>query len=64
VIGGGGLDGGRAHAHGDHRMAMGLIVAALGGRGPSRIDGAEAADVSFPGFVETMSALGATLEVV
>jgi 5-enolpyruvylshikimate-3-phosphate synthase len=41
---------------------MALLVAALGGRGPSRIDGVEAADVSFPGFVETMRALGAALE--
>jgi 3-phosphoshikimate 1-carboxyvinyltransferase len=62
VIAGGGLDGGRADARGDHRMAMALVVAALGGRGPSRIDGVEAADVSFPGFVGTMRALGVALE--
>jgi len=62
VIAGGGLDGGHADARGDHRMAMALVVAALGGRGPSRIDGVEAADVSFPGFVATMRALGVALE--
>jgi len=64
VIAGGGLDGGRADARGDHRMAMALVVAALGARGPSQIDGVEAADVSFPGFVTTMRALGVALEPV
>jgi 3-phosphoshikimate 1-carboxyvinyltransferase len=64
VIAGGGLDGGRADARGDHRMAMALVVAALGGRGPSQIDGVEAADVSFPGFVATLRALGVALEPV
>ena len=62
VIGGGGFDGGRADAHGDHRMAMALTVAALGARTPSRIDGVDAADVSFPGFIESLRALGAPLE--
>jgi 3-phosphoshikimate 1-carboxyvinyltransferase len=62
VIGGGGLEGGRVDAGGDHRMAMALAVAALGARSPSRIDGVDAADVSFPGFVASMRALGARLE--
>ena len=62
VIGGGGLEGGRADAHGDHRMAMALTVAALGARTSSRIDGVDAADVSFPGFVASMRALGALVE--
>jgi len=62
VIAGGGLEGGRADARGDHRMAMALAVAALGARSPSRIDGVDAADVSFPGFVALMRTLGARLE--
>ncbi len=62
VIAGGGLDGGRADARGDHRMAMAFAVAALGARGASRIDGIDAADVSFPGFVATLRALGAEVE--
>jgi 5-enolpyruvylshikimate-3-phosphate synthase len=41
---------------------MALAVAALGARSPSRIDGVDAADVSFPGFVASMRALGARLE--
>lgn len=62
VIAGGGLGGGRASAAGDHRMAMALMVGALAARTPSRIDGVEAADVSFPGFVSTILGLGAHVE--
>jgi 3-phosphoshikimate 1-carboxyvinyltransferase len=64
VFAGGGLEGGRASSGGDHRIAMAMAIAALGGRGPSRIQGIEAADVSFPGFVSTLRALGAAIEVI
>jgi 3-phosphoshikimate 1-carboxyvinyltransferase len=64
VVAGGGLEGGIAHAGGDHRMAMALIVAASGARGPVEVDGADAADVSFPGFAETISQMGASIEVL
>jgi len=62
VVAGGGLTGGSADGAGDHRMAMALAVAALGADGPSQIHGMEAADVSFPGFVATLRALGARIE--
>lgn len=62
VVAGGGLSGGRAAAGGDHRMAMALAVAALGATGESRIDGIEAADVSFPGFLDVARGLGAAME--
>jgi len=62
VIAGGGLEGGRADAGGDHRIAMALTIAALGARTPCRIDGVDAADVSFPGFVATLRRAGADLE--
>jgi 3-phosphoshikimate 1-carboxyvinyltransferase len=62
VIGGGGLSGGTAEARGDHRMAMALVVAALGAEGPSEIEGIGSAEVSFPGFVDTLRSLGANLE--
>jgi 3-phosphoshikimate 1-carboxyvinyltransferase len=39
---------------GDHRIAMAFAVAALAADGPSEIDGAEAADVSFPEFFSTL----------
>ena len=64
VIGGGGLAGGRAAARGDHRLAMALIVAALAADAPSRLDGADAAAVSFPAFVPTLVDLGAGIEAV
>ena len=43
--------GGTAHAHGDHRMAMAFVVAALAAGARSRSTTWSAADVSFPGFV-------------
>ena len=42
----------------DHRIAMAAIVAALAAAGPSRLGGTECVSVSFPNFVETISALG------
>jgi 3-phosphoshikimate 1-carboxyvinyltransferase len=49
---------------GDHRMAMAFAVAALAAQRPTEVDGMEAADVSFPGFVPTLIGLGASIEVV
>jgi 3-phosphoshikimate 1-carboxyvinyltransferase len=62
VVAGGGLGGGTVRAAGDHRMAMAAFVGALGASGPVTIEGIEAADVSFPGFVATMRALGVEVE--
>jgi 3-phosphoshikimate 1-carboxyvinyltransferase len=62
VVPGLGLRGGIADGRGDHRLAMAFAVAALASDAPSEIEGVEAADVSFPGFVETLRALGASLE--
>ena len=62
VVAGGGLDGGRADGGGDHRMAMAFVVAALAGGGPSWVEGAEVAEVSFPGFASTLRRLGAAVE--
>jgi 3-phosphoshikimate 1-carboxyvinyltransferase len=59
VVAGGGLDGGAVDAGDDHRVAMAAFVAALGAARPVTVEGIEAADVSFPGFVATMRALGA-----
>lgn len=62
VVAGGGLEGGRCEARGDHRMAMAFAVTALGSRGPVDVDGIESADVSFPGFVRVMRSVGAAFE--
>jgi 3-phosphoshikimate 1-carboxyvinyltransferase len=64
VIAGAGLEGGRADPRGDHRMAMAFAVGALAASGPVEIAGMECADVSFPGFLRTLSELGAAVEPV
>jgi 3-phosphoshikimate 1-carboxyvinyltransferase len=62
VVPGLGLTGGAADSGGDHRLAMAFAVGALAADGPSEIEGMEAADVSFPGFVDAIRALGASVE--
>lgn len=57
IVGGGAPSGGVANACGDHRMAMAFAVAALAARAPSRIDGADAVAVSYPGFFHTLDQL-------
>ena len=52
VEGGPRLHGAPLHAHGDHRIAMALAVAALGADGPSELDDAACVAVSFPGFFD------------
>jgi 3-phosphoshikimate 1-carboxyvinyltransferase len=64
VVAGGGLEGGAGQARGDHRMAMAMMVSALGAHAPVEVDDAEAAEVSFPGFMETLLTLGADVEVI
>ena len=57
-IGGGSpLAGGEVDAVGDHRLAMAFAVAALGATGPTVIRGAEAVDVSYPGFFDVLSSI-------
>ena len=62
VMGGHQLTGGAADATGDHRLAMAFAIAALGGKGPSEIHNAEAVDVSYPGFFETLASLRVQLD--
>jgi len=64
LIAGSGLAGGRVDARGDHRLAMAFSVTALAARGPVEIDGIEAADVSYPGFADTLRRLGARIEEI
>jgi len=51
------LTGGSPDAVGDHRLAMAFAIAGLAASGPTTIGGAEAVDVSYPGFFETLAAL-------
>ena len=53
------LTGGRADAIGDHRLAMAFSIAALSATGPSIIDDAGAADVSYPEFFSVLDSLRA-----
>ena len=57
IQGGGQPAGGVADARGDHRMAMAFAIAALAGRQPSTIDGADSVVISYPGFFETLARL-------
>jgi 3-phosphoshikimate 1-carboxyvinyltransferase len=54
VSGSGGLRGGRISSHGDHRLAMLGAIAGLASREGVEVDGMEAADVSYPGFMDDM----------
>ena len=49
------LRGAEIETHGDHRIAMAFAVAALRGDGPSVIENADAASVSFPEFWSTLA---------
>jgi 3-phosphoshikimate 1-carboxyvinyltransferase len=49
--------GGEADAAGDHRLVMTFALVALGARGPSRVTGAGAVAVSYPGFARDLAAL-------
>jgi 3-phosphoshikimate 1-carboxyvinyltransferase len=51
------LRGGQTDSAGDHRLAMAFAIAALGAEGPSMITGAEAVDISYPGFFATLESL-------
>lgn len=51
------LVGARVESHHDHRLAMALYVAGLCSDGCTRVAGAEAMEVSFPGFVPLLQTL-------
>ena len=51
------LHGGVVDAYGDHRIAMAFAVAGLIADAPVTIQGAEWAEVSYPGFFDTLRAL-------
>jgi 3-phosphoshikimate 1-carboxyvinyltransferase len=57
VTGSGGLRGGRISAHGDHRLAMLGAIAGIASREGVEVDGMEAADVSYPRFMDDVARL-------
>jgi 3-phosphoshikimate 1-carboxyvinyltransferase len=56
------LAGAEVNGHGDHRVVMALTLAGMVAEGETVIDTAESVSVTFPGFFETMKALGADIE--
>lgn len=56
---GGMLTGTRVHGHHDHRVVMALSIAGLAATGTTTIDTAEAVNVTYPDYIETMQRLGA-----
>jgi 3-phosphoshikimate 1-carboxyvinyltransferase len=61
VVHGDGLRSGTVDSRGDHRLAMAFSVAAFGLRGPVVVDGIEATGVSYPGFLDALRGLGASV---
>jgi 3-phosphoshikimate 1-carboxyvinyltransferase len=57
VTGTGGLRGGRISSHGDHRLAMLGAIAGLASREGVEVDGMQAADVSYPRFIDDLFTL-------
>lgn len=56
--------GAEVHSHDDHRLGMSLAIAGLVAATPTLVHDAACVADSFPGFVETMQALGAKMEWV
>jgi 3-phosphoshikimate 1-carboxyvinyltransferase len=55
IIGGGRLSSARFASHGDHRLAMAMGVLSLALPEGGEVEGAEAADVSYPGFWQALA---------
>ena len=56
------LAGGTVDGFGDHRIVMSAAILATVCQAPVTIEGAEAADKSYPGFFEDFAALGGKVE--
>lgn len=56
------LSGARVDSHDDHRLGMALAVTGLVAAGTTVVDDAACMADSFPGFIETMQQLGASME--
>jgi 3-phosphoshikimate 1-carboxyvinyltransferase len=61
ITGGAPLRGAHIESRGDHRIAMSAALLGMLAEGDSVIDGAEAVDTSFPGFVALLRSLGADI---
>jgi len=57
IQGEGTLTGTEIEAYNDHRIAMSFAIAALNAQGTTTINGAQAVDISYPDFTETLQNL-------
>jgi 3-phosphoshikimate 1-carboxyvinyltransferase len=57
ISGGPQLQGADIFTHNDHRIAMAFAIAGLSAHGTTRIHNAECADVSFPGFWDSLQSI-------
>ena len=64
IKGRGKILGGEVEAHGDHRLAMALMVAGLAAEKPVLVHGAEVVHESLPEFIPLMRSLGAEITCV
>jgi 3-phosphoshikimate 1-carboxyvinyltransferase len=55
------LKGARVNSHGDHRIAMSLIVAGLAAEGETEVQGIECISKSFPTFLDDLKKMGGVL---
>jgi 3-phosphoshikimate 1-carboxyvinyltransferase len=62
VLGGFAPAGGSAKSHGDHRLAMAMLVAGLRSKEPVIVDEAEYINESFPDFKRVLNNLGAKVK--
>jgi len=62
LIPGGQVQGGRAEAHNDHRIAMALAIAGLSATQPVIIQGAECVAKSYPAFFDDLKSVGGNID--
>lgn len=58
------LKGAEVDGYNDHRMVMALSVAGMTAEGETMVDTAESYRITYPGYVDDMRAIGASIEVV
>lgn len=57
IRGTGRLQGGRCQSHGDHRIAMAVVVAGLAAARETVLEDPDCIDISFPGFTEALKSV-------
>lgn len=58
------LKGAEVNGYNDHRMVMALSVAGMIAEGETLVDTAESYRITYPGYVDDMRAIGASIELV